>query len=410
MRKLLVLCLVAVTLILAPVHGAAQHSIQWQNHCSYPVWVDIQGGLQYTVPGSNSPSGKDTSYGACSCLFGKDGKPFGCNPTTRCNESVCGLNREYKCDQGTPLVDGGGFMLDADLRPGAQIAHTSVVSENWQGAFWGRTGCSGTKDNLDCGWQTCYAYTDGKGKTQCGGAGVSPPATKGEINFDQGGHDTYDVSIVDGFNVPMAIEIVPGTGRTGSLPPDYKKFDCTLAGTKTDLLPLFNATGLNFDRLIRVSNGKMMAMWSACSAASPPNPADSRKDEYCCINPWGSKQDFQQNGNRKCDPTTWPEDMQTAQFFHEYLIGSYSYAYDDDASTFQCMNAGADTPTSYLVTFCGEHERERINLPGSDEHTHVPVFNPGPVVTPEPTQTPAPTQTPVPVRRYNPSTSDSPNF
>ncbi len=404
MRKLVILCLVFAAAFLVPVDGAVQHTIQWQNHCPYPVYVDITGGLQYTVPANNSPSKKDTAYGACSCLFNASGKAFGCNPTTRCDESVCGPHREYKCDKGTPLVDGGGFRLDADLRPGAQITHTSAVGEKWQGAFWGRTGCTGNDNNLNCGWQTCYAYTDGKGKTQCGGAGVTPPATKGEINFDQGGHDTYDVSIVDGFNVPMAIEIVPGTGKTGSMPPSYKKFDCTLAGTKTDLLPLFNKTGLNYAKLAKISGGKMMGMWSACSFASPPNTVDPLKDQYCCINPWGSKQEFKNNGNKKCDPTTWPKDMQTAQFFHDYLIGSYSYAYDDDASTFQCMNANANTLTSYMVTFCGAREGERINLPGSDDHTHIPVLNPGPV------ETPVPVQTPVSAGRYHPGTSDSPNF
>jgi hypothetical protein len=410
MKKLMVVFFVFMAAVIIIPAGAAEHTIQWQNHCSYPVWVDIQGGLQYTVPGSNSPSGKDTTYGACSCLFDKNAKPFGCNPTTKCDQSVCGPNREFKCDQGTPLVDGGGFRLDA--AQGAQTTHTSVVSEKWQGGFWGRTGCTGTDDNLDCGWQTCRAYTDNQGKTQCGGAGVTPPATKGEINFDQGGYDTYDVSIVDGFNVPMAIEIVPGTGKTGSLPPDHKKFDCTLAGTKTDLLPLFNATGLNFNRLIKISDGKMMAMWSACSATSPPNPVDPRKDEYCCIDPWGSKQNYQNNGNKKCDPTTWPADMNTASFFHTYLIGSYSYAYDDDAATFQCMNADSDTFTSYIVTFCGANEDARINLPGSDTHTHVPVLSPTPVPTsaPLPVKTAAPVQTPVPTAPYNPVTSGQSNY
>jgi hypothetical protein len=400
MRTLLVLCVVLLSASMVIPVNAADHSIQWQNHCSYPIWVDIQGGLQYKSGGN--------TYGACSCLPGDT-----CNPNTMCNNTGCGPSLN-KCNQGTPLVDGGGFKLDADLKPGAQIMHTSTVPANWQGAFWGRTGCSGTDDDLTCTWGTCRSNFDGKGKLQCGGVGITPPSTKGEINFDQGGFDTYDVSIVDGFNVPMAIEIVPGTGRTGSLPKDKAKYDCTLAGTKTDIRSLVSSTNLSYAKLAKVVNGEMVGIWSACAWASAPNPIDPRKNEYCCINPWGSKQDFAKNGNKKCDPTTWPADLQTAQFFKKYLPGSYSYAYDDDASTFQCKNAGADIATSYYVTFCGANEGERIYLPGSDEHTHVPVFNPDPVVmptqTPVPTQTPAPIQTPVPAGRYNPGQSGQPNF
>lgn len=398
MRAMYVVCLIlALGFLVLPVM-AADHTIIFQNHCPKDIWVDVTGGLQYKE--------NKVTYGACSCLPDNT-----CSPTTICDNIRCGPDKN-KCDKGTPLVDGGGFKLDADLKPGAQMKHTTTVVANWQGAFWGRTGCSGTADDFTCTGGTCRSNVDGKGKLQCGGSGIAPPSTKGEINFDQGGFDTYDISIVDGFDVPMAIEVVPGTGKTGSLPKNLAKYDCTLAGTKTDLLPLLKTTNLSYSKLAKVADGQIVGIWSACAWASPPNTVDPRKDEYCCINPWGSAQDFTKNGNKKCDPTTWPADLQTAQFFKKYLPGSYSYAYDDDASTFQCKNAGDGIVTSYYVTFCGANEGERIYLPGSDDHTHVPVINPGPVVmppqTPLPTQTPAPVQTPV--QRYSPGNSGQPNF
>ncbi len=362
MKKLLLLGCLLLAVFILPVSGIAQHTIQWQNHCAYPVWVDVQGGLQYKSGG--------VVYGACSCLPGDV-----CSPSTMCNSTGCGKNLN-KCSSGTPLVDGGGFKLDADLMPGAQITHISKVPADWQGAFWGRTGCTGTDGDLTCDWGTCRSNFDGKGKLQCGGVGVSPPSTKGEINFDQGGYDTYDVSIVDGFNVPMAIEIAPGTGKTGSLPANKAKYDCTLAGTTTDLLPLINSTNLNFTKLANIVNKKTVGMWSACSYASPPNPANPRMNEYCCNLPYGSKQDYSKNGNKMCNISTWPEELQTAQFFKKYLPGSYSYAYDDDASTFQCKNIDSDSWTSYVVTFCGANEGPRVNLPGSETHTHLPDMSP----------------------------------
>ncbi len=373
------------------MNGAAQHTIQWQNHCNYSVWVDVQGGQQYTLKG--------TTYGACSCLPDNT-----CSPTTRCDSTGCGPDLN-KCDAGTPLVDGGGFRLDADTG-----THTTTVEKNWQGAFWGRTGCSGSDDDLTCDWGTCRSNFDGKGKLQCGGVGLSPPSTKGEINFDQNGHNTYDVSIVDGFNVPMAIEVVKNTGKTGSEPKGKEKYDCTMAGTKTDIRLKFNETKLNYTKLANIQNGKMVGVWSACSWASPPNPEDPRIKEYCCIDPYGSKQDAVNHGGLKCNPSTWPADLNTAAFFKQYLPGSYSYAYDDDASTFQCMNKDDKIWTSYLVTFCGESEPGRITLPGDDGHSHLPDMSPTPLPTPVPTRTPLPTQTPVPTGPYNPANSNSANF
>lgn len=391
MRKTIILCCVLAAVFIGPVSGAAQHTIQWQNHCNYPIWVDVQGGLQYTLKGS--------TYGACSCLPDNT-----CSPTTRCDNTGCGPDLN-PCDKGTPLVDGGGFRLDANTG-----THTTPVEENWQGAFWGRTGCSGSDDDLTCDWGTCRSNIDGKGKLQCGGVGLSPPSTKGEINFDQGGHDTYDVSIVDGFNVPMAIEVVKNTGKTGSEPKGKEKYDCTMAGTHTDIRLTFNETTLNFTKLANIQNGKMVGVWSACSWASPPNPEDPRMKEYCCINPYGSRQDAGKHGGLKCDPSTWPAELNTAAFFKKYLPGSYSYAYDDDASTFQCMNKDANTWTSYLVTFCGESEPPRIDLPGSDTHSHLPDMSPTPLPTPVPTQTPVPVQTAVPSAPYNPATYGDVNF
>jgi len=410
--------LLAALLVLVVPASAADHTIQFQNHCPYPVWVDIQGGEQTTIEGITSaknPKGENATYGGCACMLdGAKEKSIGCNPTTKCDGVACeGPNHEgnyFKCDTGVPLVDGGGFRLDAD--GGAQATHISTVPMFWQGAFWGRTHCTGTDDDLDCDWMTCHVVSDGKGKLQCGGIGVTIPATKGEINFDQNGVTTYDVSIVDGFNVPMLIEINPATGKKVPLDANHAYFDCGPAGTKTDILPLFKDTGLTSRLIMKTKAGEMAAIWSACSVSSAPNPQDPRWEEYCCKGVYESAQKYKENGNHKCDPTTWPADLNTAAFFHKYLKGSYSYAYDDDAATFQCRNKDEDTPVSAIVTFCGDNEGERTTLPGQDEHIHVSdVGDPTPVTpvpTPVPVGTVAPSQTQV--QRYNPANDNSGHF
>lgn len=63
---------------------------------------------------------------------------------------------------------------------------------------------------------------------------------------------------------------------------------------------------------------------------------------------------------------------------------------------------------------CWAPEPTRINLPGSETHSHLPGQDVAPVVTyipaPVPTITHAPVQTPVPAVRYNPATSGNANF
>jgi len=417
MRFFTVFLLGALLLLAVPV-SAADHTIQFQNHCSYPVWVDIQGGGQHTVEGiisTNNPKGENKTYGGCACMMdGAMETSIGCNPTTQCDGVACaGPNGEgnyFRCDKGVPLVDNGGFKLDAD--GGAKATHISTVPEFWQGGFWGRTHCTGTDDDLDCDWMTCRVVSDGKGKLECAGAGLATPTTKGEINFDENGVTWYDVSIVDGFNVPMLIEITPGTGKKVPLDENHAYFDCGPAGTKTDLLPLFNKTGLTSRLIKKTAAGETAAIWSACSISSPPNPWDPRWEEYCCKGVYGPVQDYEKNGKHKCDPTTWPADLNTAALFHTYAKGSYSYAYDDDAATFQCKNKDKDTLTSVIVTFCGASEGERTTLPGQTEHIHVAeVGDPKPVTpvpTPLPIGTVAPAQTPV--QRYNPANDNSGHF
>ncbi|KAE8707131.1 Pathoproteinsis-related thaumatin superfamily protein isoform 2 [Hibiscus syriacus] len=99
---------------------------------------------------------------------------------------------------------------------------TSIdVLASWSGRLWGRTLC--TKDSSgkfshltgDCGSSTL----------ECSGAGAIPPATLAEFTLNgAGGLDFYDVSLVDGYNLPMMV--VPDGGTGGN---------CSSAGCAADL-------------------------------------------------------------------------------------------------------------------------------------------------------------------------------
>ncbi|OAY77082.1 Thaumatin-like protein [Ananas comosus] len=148
----------------------------------------------------------------------------------------------------------------------------------------------------------------------CGGsssatAAAAPPATLAEITLARP-PDFYDVSLVDGYNIPMSMTPFRGTGGR-----------CASAGCVSDLNEVCPA-GL---AVRGGADNRVVACKSACSAFGAP--------QYCCTGSYGSPQ--------QCKPTAYSRLFKTA------CPKAYSYAYDDPTSIQTC-GAGA----SYIVTFC----------------------------------------------------------
>ncbi|KAK2984514.1 hypothetical protein RJ640_016900 [Escallonia rubra] len=205
-----------------------------------------------------------------------------------------------KCDYtvwpgilGTPALDTTGF----ELTKGNSLSYQAPTG--WSGRFWGRTGC-----NFDGSGQGSCATADcGSGQVECNGAGATPPATLAEFTLGSGSKDFYDVSLVDGYNLQMIVQVSGGSG------------DCASTGCVEDLNRMCPTE-------LRVEGGG--ACRSACDAFGSP--------EYCCKGEFGSPS--------TCTPSMY------SQLFKSACPRSYSYAYDDATSTFTCT--GAD----YTVTFC----------------------------------------------------------
>jgi hypothetical protein len=198
-----------------------------------------------------------------------------------------------------------------EMAPGATYSFT--VANNWQGRFWGRTYCSfdsagkGTCESGDCG-----------GVLQCKGAGGVPPVSLAEFTLTGAdGKDFYDVSFVDGFNVPMTITPVGGASPIAGNP-----YWCGVAGCGTDL-------NINCPAALRSvdGSGRTVACKSACEAFNT--------DQYCCRGAY--------NVSATCIPANWP--VNYAAYFKSGCPNAYSYAYDDATSTF--TDAGA----SYRISF-----------------------------------------------------------
>ncbi|EXB97329.1 hypothetical protein L484_024191 [Morus notabilis] len=191
-------------------------------------------------------------------------------------------------------ITGGGFAL----KPGQSAVYTAPLG--WHGRIWGRTGCNFDKN--------------GNGKCETGSCGTllnctrpgDPPTSIAE--FTLGDIDFYDVSLVDGFNLPMVVK-----------PNSNGKGNCSTAGCDGDLRQ--NCP----PELQAKDDGKVIACRSACDVFNT--------DDYCCRGMFGNPM--------TCLPTNY------SRSFKQFCPAAYSYAYDDRTSIITCSG------TDYTVSFCG---------------------------------------------------------
>ncbi|KAL1536861.1 Thaumatin-like protein 1 [Salvia divinorum] len=198
---------------------------------------------------------------------------------------------------GTAQLSTTGFSLSS----GASLP--VPVPPSWSGRMWGRTLCS---LNPDTGRFACLTGDCGFGAIECAGGGAATPATLAEFTLDgAGGLDFYDVSLVDGFNLPMLVS--PRGGGGGG--------NCTVTGRAVDLNARCPAE-------LRAAGGG--GCRSACEAFG--------EAKYCC------------SGEYATPDTCGPSEYSAA--FKSACPRAYSYAYDDGTSTFTCASA------DYVITFC----------------------------------------------------------
>ncbi|KAF8666210.1 hypothetical protein HU200_053740 [Digitaria exilis] len=201
-----------------------------------------------------------------------------------------------------PLARSGFY-----LAPSATSRLDAPSSGAWSGTFWARTGCA---VDSSTGRFSCATADCGSGDVACEGRGPSPPVTLVEVTLAGGGQDFYDVSLVDGFNVP--VRVAPSGGSGG---------DCRAAACAGDV----NAMCPADLRVVSGAGGAVVACRSACNAYGSAR--------YCCTGQYGTP--------ATCGPTNY------SQVFKSACPAAYSYAYDDASSTFTCVGA-----SSYDITFC----------------------------------------------------------
>jgi hypothetical protein len=196
------------------------------------------------------------------------------------------------------------------LPPGGRVS--VVLPDHWDARVWARTGCVTSGGRAHCVTGDCA------GRFQCGGHWGALPATLAEFNLNAWrGMDFYDVSLVDGSNLPMYIN------HTGGRTPDkISSSGCVAAGCAHDA----NAT---CPARLRVTHGgAVVACRSACVALNT--------DQTCCRGEWAPRP--------KCVPAQWPID--SAAVFKRAEPFAYSYVNDDATSVFTCSGL-----CDYRITF-----------------------------------------------------------
>ncbi|KAI0342505.1 Osmotin thaumatin-like protein [Trametopsis cervina] len=189
------------------------------------------------------------------------------------------------------------------------------VPDNWKaGRIWARRNCNFNDPN------PATQCLDGgcNGGLQCDphtGTGV-PPASLAEFTLQGDGfQDFYDVSLVDGYNLPVRIDNNKG---------------CPVPKCAVDLGPNCPAPLKGpYD-----STGFPVGCKSACEANLDGNQANSPN---CCSGQYNTPQTCPSSG------------VAYYSYFKNACPTAYAYAYDDINSLFRCdSNLAAD----YTITFC----------------------------------------------------------
>ncbi|KAG9016683.1 hypothetical protein FRB90_002513 [Tulasnella sp. 427] len=197
----------------------------------------------------------------------------------------------------------------------AYSSKTFSVPDNWKaGRIWARRNCNfatnpGPNSCLDGGCN---------GGLQCDphtGTGV-PPATLAEFTLGAAdGNDWYDVSLVDGYNLPVRITNTAG---------------CHLADCPVDLGPNCPSKLKGpFD-----SSGFPVGCKSDCLV--DPNPGNSPS---CC------------SGSHNTAATCPKSGVPNYNYFKSNCPNSYVYAYDESSGT-ALWTCPASKKPNYTITFC----------------------------------------------------------
>lgn len=276
---------------------------------------------------------------------------------------------------GIQTDDGNGPDTNGfELPPGS--SQNLTVQTNWDGRVWGRTNCTFNST----GYGSCLTGDCG-GVLNCTVPGAA--ATLAEFNLP--GYENmsfYDISLVDGYNLPLAIQVLLNASNSGGPSANQTNPSCVASvqdlasqsfnpytgqesNTQQPFLntnstyPLPFETALTSTEIsswcpydlqlqpIEEINGKKCPCFVGTDVAHPPfNPCLSAcskygKPQFCCTGKYGRE--------GKCGPNYYSRQAK------KVCPDAYSYAFDDKSSTFT-----APMGTGFEIVFCPGGRSTRI--------------------------------------------------
>jgi hypothetical protein len=324
-----------------PPSSNGARAFTFVNQCSYDVWV------------------------------GGEGNPIA--PATPCSAacpagSVCNTANQL-CTYAVPSA--GNW----ELSQGQSMSLS--LPPSWGGRFWPRTECTSANGQTTCATGDCG------GNLECPvGVGGAPPATLAEFTVmpPSNGSDFYDVSNVDGSNVPLAI--VPTAGTFNPTPPAGTNvpYYCASPGCTSNCgaLPAcaWNLQASCPSELQDQDPGHYVGCRSAnqvcavdpanatldcanerdlygCTGGGPNGVSGScysaGANDSCCGCPSWSPDGTCQSTNPRWTAPSLPGKY--AQVLKDACPTAYSFPYDDLTSTFTCRGSSSAN-TGYTITFC----------------------------------------------------------
>ncbi|KAH7108524.1 Osmotin, thaumatin-like protein [Auriculariales sp. MPI-PUGE-AT-0066] len=191
------------------------------------------------------------------------------------------------------------------------------VPDNWiSGRIWGRTGCDFSTPLPGATQCVTGACNGGLLCDPNTGTGV-PPASLAEWTLGADGIDWYDVSLVDGSNVPMSI---------------------TADGCQTADCPSDLNQGCPDPIAVRDGAGNIQGCKSACMANLDGNTGGD--SPLCC------------SGSHATPDTCPPSGITYYDHFKSGCPNSYVYAYDESSGTALWTCDAKDRKPAYTLTFC----------------------------------------------------------
>lgn len=235
---------------------AANRTITFKNYCPHSVWFGISSSAvpaknKNTIACSSNHDCQDFKFSQCVNGFCGGGACRNDNDCTNTRAGTCAIvpgassatcsycaqNSDCMAGSQCNVVNHQCYWINPApanaatnhyelAQPSGGVIATNTVTipdfskQNgyalqWGGGFAGRTHCTFAANKLTC--KTANCNTNGTGNNHGGcnlGEGLATPSTSAEVTFVSQTPDTYDVTVINGANIPVSMHPTPGSAAT----------------------------------------------------------------------------------------------------------------------------------------------------------------------------------------------------